>query len=132
MTEVLGDGLYKLCKLLPLEAVMNSIMFNQELLKQMARYRVQNELGKGDPIITDEEDAMNGKADLQWTIIHIVVCWFILLVFIEYRIPCLFCYPASRIRQVDQEDNDLFFGKEEDSDLERYDGEDDGESSEIP
>ena len=39
-TELMGDGLYKLFKALPLEAVMNSIMFNQELLKQMARYRV--------------------------------------------------------------------------------------------
>ena len=31
-TEVMGDGLYKLFKILPLEAVMNSIMFNKELL----------------------------------------------------------------------------------------------------
>ena len=72
----------------------------------MGRYREQNTLGKGDPVITDEEDPMNGKSDLMWTVIHIIAFWFILLVFIEYRLPCLFCYPASRIRRVDQEDND--------------------------
>ena len=33
MTEIMGDGLYKLFKALPLEAVMNSIMFNHELLE---------------------------------------------------------------------------------------------------
>ena len=32
-TEVMGDGLYKLFKILPLEAVMNSLFFNKELLK---------------------------------------------------------------------------------------------------
>ena len=98
----------------------------------MARYRVQNELGKGDPVITDEEHQMNGKSDVTWTIIHIVFFWFYLLVFIEYRIPCLLCYPASRIRKVDQEDNDEFFGKD-DSDLEIFSQEEsEGESSEVP
>ena len=76
---------------------------------------------------------MNGKSDVTWTIIHIIFFWFYLLFFIEYRIPCLFCYPSSRIRKVDQEDNDEFFGKDE-SDLELYDQEvdEDGESSEVP
>ena len=70
---------------------------------------------------------------MTWTIIHIIFFWFYLLFVIEYRIPCLLCYPASRIRKVNQEDNDEFFGKDE-SDLEIYDQEqeDDGESSEVP
>ena len=70
---------------------------------------------------------MNGKADLQWTVIHIIVFWFILIALIEYRLHCLCC---SSTKKMTQEDNDTFFGRDE-TDLERFD-EDDGESSEAP
>ena len=102
-------------------------MFNNRLLEQIKTYRENNFQGFGDPVITDEEDAMNGKADMQWTVIHIIVFWFILLALIEYRLPCLCC---RRTKKITQEDNDMFFGRDE-TDLERFD-DDDGESSEAP
>ena len=51
-------------KWLPLEAVASSIMFNQKFLESMALAREENKKGSGDPIIADEKDAMNGRADI--------------------------------------------------------------------
>lgn len=87
-TEVSGDSQFKMMKLFPLEAVSSSIMFSHKLLEQIKTYRENNFQGIGEPVITDEEDNMNGKADLQWTVIHIFAFWFILLALIEYRLPC--------------------------------------------
>ena len=83
-SEVLGDNVFKLMKILPLESVTSSIVFNSQLLANMSRYRDQNSLGKGDDIETDEGHSSNGEADIFWIIIHCIVFWVILIVFIEW------------------------------------------------
>ena len=53
-SEVLGDNLYRLAKILPLESVMSSIIYNKETLSALNRYRDQNISGVGPPVETDE------------------------------------------------------------------------------
>ena len=38
-TEILGDFLFQIAKILPLESVMSSFMFNSQLLSDLARFR---------------------------------------------------------------------------------------------
>ena len=100
-------------------------MFNQQFLKSMATAREENEKSTGDPVIFDEEDAMNGKADMQITRFHIFIFWFILLALIEYKLPCICC---SRFRKVNKKDNDKFVGRTKFE----MENSDQGESSEAP
>lgn len=46
---------------------------------------------------------MNGSADITWTIVHAIVFWVILLLLIEYRLPCFCC--DTKPKQVTYEDN---------------------------
>ena len=128
-TEVSGDGMFALLKMLfPGEATASSILYNSEVLKNLAIYRDQNPLGVGLDIEVDENHALNGRADQMWTFFHGVLFWVILMICIEWRWPCFCCYfPATRTKQVKQLDEDEFFGRND----EDYYVDEEGESSEM-
>lgn len=112
-TEVMGDALFKMAKVLPLESVISSFIFNTRVLFNIHRYREFNVSGKGDELELDENADMNAKADIMWIIIHCIVFWAILILLIEWQLPCFCCYfPANRIRSISDADNiDAFVGK---------------------
>ena len=99
-TEAFGDAVFRAAKvLLPGEAATSSLVYNTSLLAALGRFRDQNDQGLGDPVVLDEGADMNGKADVKWILIHCAVFWAILLLLLEWRLPCMCCwYPATRFR----------------------------------
>jgi len=55
-------------------------------------------------------------------VVHIIVFWFILLVFIEWRFPCVFC---KRAKLITVEENEAYFSQLQDQ------TDEDAESSEV-
>ena len=53
------------------------------------------------------------------------------MVLIEWRVLCYFSHPDSRMKQVTFEDNEEFFGKEDDENNNGENEVDEGESSEV-
>lgn len=107
-TEVSGDGMYKLVKALPMESVMSSLMFNSKMLEQISLYRENNTLGIGEFIEVDENDPINGPADVNWIMMHAIISWVVLILFVEWRVP--FC-DCNKMKKVTQLDNDEYFGQ---------------------
>ena len=72
---------------------------------------------------------MNGPADIKWIIIHCIVFWCILLILIEWQLPCLCCYwPDRKIRKITHLDNALAFSRKNGED----ETDEEGESAEVP
>ena len=99
------------------------MLFNSEVLKAMASFREGNLDGEGRVIETDEYASINSQADLIWMVIHFFLFWFLLLVIIEWHLPCCCCFEMKRITE---DDNMQFFDHDEE-----YDFESGGESSEV-
>ena len=112
---------------------MSSIVYNSEVLKAIAKYRVNNNEGVGPDIETDEGHSMNAQADVTWMVIHIIFFWCLLIFIIEYRLHCLCCDPR-RMKEITRHENDVFFGNDTKEKGEDVDDEmaKDSESSEIP
>ena len=96
----------------------------------MSLFRENNTSGLGDPIEIDEGHAMNGKLDMQWIFYHTIIFWLILILVIEWRIPCCM---ISRMKQVTREDNKEFFSANTpgEEDEVKVDDVDNSESSEV-
>ena len=58
-SEVLGDNIYKLAKIAPMESVISSIQFNSDVLRSIARFRINNVSGVGPDVEADELDTIN-------------------------------------------------------------------------
>ena len=58
-SEKLGDRIYSLAKILPMESVMSTIIYNGKTLTSMARFRQNNLAGVGEDIEADELHSMN-------------------------------------------------------------------------
>ena len=106
-TEVSGDSLYRMVKMIPMESIASTFMFNGELLKQIARFRENNTVGLGDPVETEESHEMNGSLDNEWILLHMIFFWIILIFVIEWRIPYCCC---CRMKQSTRKDDEEFFG----------------------
>ena len=107
-TEVSGDRIFKLVKALPMNSVMSSIMFNTKMLGELSLSRENNTAGFGEFIVVDENDPINGPADVNWIMMHAIISWVVLILFVEWRLPFSFC---GKIKTVSQEDNDEYFGE---------------------
>ena len=121
--EQLGDNLFKLGKLVPLQGSIMSMMFNREQLKALGQFRDVNEDGTGEDIETDEYHPDNAPRDVLFMVVHCLLFWFIILVLIEWKLPCCCCY---EMRRISSEDNENFFLQSE-----VFDFDEGGDSSEV-
>ncbi len=101
-TEENGDNLFRLLKVLPLTSSSSSLFFNNKVLWGIHRFRENNLLGEGPEVKLNESDAMNGPADIQWIFIHTIFFWCLLLLVLEWRLPCICCSRIKRISRGEQ------------------------------
>ena len=78
------------------------------MLGELSLYRENNTAGFGEFIVVDENDPINGPADVNWIMMHAIISWVVLILFVEWRLPFSFC---GKIKTVSQEDNDEYFGE---------------------
>lgn len=55
----MGDNIFKIFKILPMQSSISSMLYNSAVLKSLATYRDFNTSGVGQPIEVDEMHAMN-------------------------------------------------------------------------
>jgi len=90
------------------------MLYNSEVLKVIAAFREFNDKGEGDVIESDEYAAVNTQADILWMLVHFIFLWLVLLLLLEYQLPCCCCF---NMRRIHKKDNLQYFdSKEENND----------------
>ena len=104
--ELMGDFVFKSAKVLPMYGSISSMIFNSKVLAALSAYREFNNFGKGKPIETDESHPTNAPADVFWMFVHIIAFFCILLVFIEWHLPCC-C--LCHMKRINEDENKEYF-----------------------
>ena len=121
--EIVGDGMFRFAKIIPMTSSMMSIMFNSEQLWALQTFRDVNIDGEGDDIPTDEYHPDNQPADIFWMWFHLIFFWFVLIALVEWK---LLCYCCQGFGKISERDNMRYFDEQA-----VFDTDDGGESSEV-